>query len=210
MALVPLLNILFPHFARLHVERITSTGTSVRIHARSRDPAADCPGCGTASGRVHSSYERRVADSPAGGREVVLHLRVRRFFCDAAACAKKTFAEQVPGLTARYGRCTPQLRRLWEAIAVALGGRAGARLARRQGAGVSRTTLLRLVRALPDPEVGTVRVLGVDDVAGRKGHDYGTALVDLEAGRPVDLLADRSADTSRAGVCPLPGPRRRT
>jgi hypothetical protein len=41
------------------------------------------------------------------------------------------------------------------------------------GAVVSRFTLIRLVRALPDPEIGQVNVLGVDDWAKRRGHGTG-------------------------------------
>jgi hypothetical protein len=51
-----------------------------------------------------------------------------------------TFAEQVDGLTVRYGRRTPQLKGLLGAIAVALAGRAGERLAARLPAPVSDTT----------------------------------------------------------------------
>ncbi|MCM4078718.1 hypothetical protein [Paractinoplanes hotanensis] len=38
---------------------------------------------------------------------------------------------------------------------------------------VSRTTMLRLARALPVPEPGTITVVGVDDFAFRKGNTYG-------------------------------------
>ena len=40
-----------------------------------------------------------------------------------------------------------------------------------------------------------VRVAGVDDWAWRKGHKYGTIIVDLERRAVVDVLADRSAAT---------------
>jgi transposase len=41
-------------------------------------------------------------------------------------------------------------------------------------------------------------VIGIDDWAWRKGHRYGTIIVDLERGCPIDVLEDRLADTVAA------------
>jgi hypothetical protein len=126
---------------------------------------------------------------------MVIVLSVRRLFCNNQHCQRRTFAEQVQGLTVRYGRRTPLVREMLEQVAVALAGRAGARLAEQLHAPTSRSTLLRLLMGLPDPEHATLppRVPGVDDFALGRGQVYPTVLIDCRSGKPVALLAGREA-----------------
>jgi hypothetical protein len=156
------LGVLLPHLAGVMVEAVTAAAGLLVVTARARAPEAACPGCGAVSRRVHSRYCRTLADAAVGGRPVAIALAVRRFFCADPGCPRKTFAEQVEGLTTRYARKTPLLAGMLGRIAVALAGRAGSRLASGLGVPASRQVLLRLVMAAPDPAAAEPRVLGVD------------------------------------------------
>ena len=178
------------------VERITRDGPGfLHIAAHGTRPGGRCPDCGRASRAVHSRYRRRPADLPSLGRAVGVDLRVRRFYCRNAACARRTFAERLPELLGPRARRTCRLAEAQGRVGVALGGEGGARLLQHLAMPASADTVLRLVRGLPLPEPEPPRVVGVDDWALRKGRTYGTIVVDLERRRVLDLLPDRTAET---------------
>ncbi|WP_344839818.1 hypothetical protein [Nonomuraea dietziae] len=80
---------------------------------------------------------------------MVVDLRIRRLMCEIQGCMRRTFCEQVLQVAARYARRTMGLAALIVDLAVVLDSRAGAAVLSRLAVKVLRTTVMRLLMAVP-------------------------------------------------------------
>src|SRR2546421_12237506 len=114
-----------------------------------------------------------------------------------AACptaSGRCLTPRLPDLVEPWARVSNRLLEELKALGLAASAQVNERLAPKLGMKVKAPTLLRYLRAIPPPAKTSVRVLGIDDFAMKRGDCYGTILVNIETRKPLNLLPDRTAE----------------
>src|SRR5215217_2563139 len=139
-----LLSHLLPDRTRVRLEtwNLDPGHSAITLALQACRITACCPLCGRRSKRIHSRYERMLADLLWGAYAVTIRLRVRRLFCRNTRCERRIFAERLPGIALPWARRTRRLDARLTSLGLALGGSAGVRLGAKLGLAASRNTLL--------------------------------------------------------------------
>ncbi len=182
--------------AELVVSEVLIDADRITIRADPREASASCPACLQRSRRIHSRYDRRLADLPWQGRTVAIVVTVRRFRCGKSPCECKIFVGAALGGRDRTFTAKPSAGRDPAAH------RYGTRRCRRPSSGPSSRPASEWRHP---PPIGTPTVIGIDDFAWKRGQHYGTVICDLERRRIIDLLPDRQPATVEAWLVRYPG-----
>jgi transposase len=182
----------------LEVVSAELVGGEWQLVVRTMATVIGCAGCGVRA-TPHGRRTVRVRDLPIGGRPVVLCWRKRLWRCREPACGVRTWTEQVAAIGPRA--VLTQRARAEACRRVGKDAHAVAAVARDLGVGWA--TIMRAVRdygtpLLEDPtRLDGVGRLGLDETSFLKATRraptrYVTGLVDLEQGRLLDVVADRT------------------
>jgi transposase len=173
-------------------------GGEWQLEVQTTATVVGCVGCGVRA-EAHGRRTVRVRDLPIGGRPVVLWWRKRIWRCREPACGARTWTERMAVIRPRA--VLTQRARAEACRRVGKDAHAVAAVARDLGVGWA--TIMRAVHEHGTPLVedptrldGVVR-LGLDETTFLKATRlaptrYVTGLVDLEQGRLLEVVADRT------------------
>ena len=112
---------LLPNTALVRLEnwQIDKISTQIILNVISTSALAYCPLCNQVSHRIHSHYERTLADLPWGEYQVCWQLQVRKFFCNNPECKRQIFTETLADIVAPWARKTNRMAQRQTSIALA-------------------------------------------------------------------------------------------
>jgi len=164
--------------------------------------SAVCPECGVRSTRKHSEKLIPMRDLPCFGRQVYLLLPRRRFKCNHC---RKPFTERLSfvdfgtSFTKRYERYLYDQCKERSFTAV------------EKQEGISDTVIAKVYESFatdqmqPRGRPKTIRVLGIDEIAIKKGHrDYACVITDIDRKHVIEVLGNRLKSTVSAYLLSLP------
>lgn len=181
------------HLAGFHQDSVSQINNSYYVRLSSTHQGARCPVCNQFSNHVKGHYLRSLQGLEIGNHPVTLIVNVRKFRCRNAACHKKVFSEPLSQLASSYARNTRKVEERIRNISLNATSRTASNLLHEQNIICSQSSCLRRAnvchKAVPAPVC-----IGLDDYAQKKGHIYGTVIVDQFTHKPITLLRGRGEE----------------
>lgn len=170
------------------------------VHVETRDARPSCASCAGA-GVIKDRPSVELVDLPCFGRATRLVWRKRRWSCPNGTCATGTWTEDVPAIAASRLVMTDRAGR-WVTEQVGRHGRTVNEVAGELGCDwhtINDTVIAYGTALVDDPDrIGAPTALGLDEtlfvrVGPRHRQRWSTSIVDVRAGRLLDVVPGRSS-----------------
>lgn len=164
------------------------------LYIKSKITSCKCPECNQVSDKYHSTYTRKIQDTPIRNIETWLYVNAYEFECSNKQCKIKTFSEQLP--FARKNKVmTDALIQFILSISIFLSSSTTSLILSFLGVKVSADTVDNIIKKIKVIDNPNIEEVGIDDVAFRKGQTYATAIYDLNDHHLIALLEGRDAES---------------
>lgn len=182
---------------KLKIINISEDTKVIKINLKSQSTKCICPNCNTISNKYHGTYVRKVQDLPILGKQVLLEINSYEYKCENSDCSNKTIVESFDGFISYYSRMTERLSDFLCTLALETSCEGAARIAKNMNIKVSGDTIIKiLLKKYNELKINTCSsTVGIDDFAFRKGHNYGTIIVDEKTHKPIAILEGRDGKT---------------
>lgn len=180
----------------MEIQEIREKEKGIEIQIKSRSKGSKCPHCGSITMKRSATYRRRAQDLPILGKSVMLDINAYEYRC--VECGHSV-NESFEGFLLPRSRLTERCRNFIVQLALGTNCESASRILKEIGIEYSGNSIVRLLvrrlEEMPEPKAGSM--VGVDDFAFKKGHIYGTIIVDGDTHRPVAVLEGRDGKTLR-------------
>ena len=152
-----------------------------------------CPKCGNKCLKIHEKHSRTIQDTPVHNKNVYIHIDVCEFQCNNDNCNIKTFTESLP-FAGRNQVRTYSLTEFILVHAIYMSSNSTSLILSFLGVDVSADTVDNILKSVDIKDNPDVKMIGIDDVALRKGINYATAIYDLENHHLIALIEGREKE----------------
>lgn len=185
-----ILKAAFPQITGFIIEDYTISPLEVRLVLRSTASHAFCDRCGRLTFHTRGWQKRTVTMRPLVNKRFVLVLYMRRFFCKAE---KHIFVEQQYSWLNKYARYSICCIELMNRLHLRMSSVSTSSILRKMGITCCPNTCINhLIKTRRSPARTAVNI-GIDDFAKRKGHSYGSVIVDHDTNKILELIDSRDS-----------------
>lgn len=138
-------------------------------------------------------HSRKIKDTPIHNKNFYINIEVREFKCKNKNCVTKTFSEELPFVAKKQVR-TYALTEFILIHAIYMSSNCTSLILSFLGVNVSTDTVDNILKKIKIKDNSDVEMIGIDDVAIRKGISYANAIYALKTHHLIALLKGREKD----------------